>query len=38
MVNELRAHKQPCPSTVWLVDVNNEILAHLEEAFQTTTP
>jgi O-acetyl-ADP-ribose deacetylase (regulator of RNase III) len=38
MVNELRAHKQPHPSTVWLVDVNEEILAHLEEALQTTTP
>ena len=38
MVNELRAHKQPRPSTVWLVDANDEILAHLEEALQTTTP
>jgi O-acetyl-ADP-ribose deacetylase len=38
MVNELRAHKQPRPSTVWLVDVNDDILAHLEEALQTTTP
>ena len=38
MVNELRAHRQPRPSTVWLVDVNEQILAHLEEALQTTTP
>jgi len=38
MVNELRAHKQPHPSTVWLVDLNDQILAHLEEALQTTAP
>lgn len=38
MVNELRAHKQPQPSTVWLVDLNDQILAHLEEALQTTAP
>jgi O-acetyl-ADP-ribose deacetylase len=38
MVNELRAHKQPNPVTVWLVDTNEAILAHLEEALQTTTP
>ena len=38
MVNELRAHKQPHPSTVWLVDLSDRILAHLEEALLTTTP
>lgn len=38
MINELRAHKQPNPVTVWLVDTNEAILAHLEEALQTTTP
>jgi O-acetyl-ADP-ribose deacetylase (regulator of RNase III) len=38
MVNELRAHRQPNPSTVWLVDTNDQILAHLEEALQTTAP
>jgi O-acetyl-ADP-ribose deacetylase (regulator of RNase III) len=38
MVNELRAHKQPNPATVWLVDLNDEVLANLEEALRTTTP
>ena len=38
MVNELRAHRQPHPSTVWLVDLNDEVLAHLEDALLTTTP
>ncbi|MBN2574093.1 MAG: macro domain-containing protein [Deltaproteobacteria bacterium] len=38
MVNELRAHKQPHPATVWLVDLSDQILAHLEEALLTTTP
>jgi O-acetyl-ADP-ribose deacetylase len=38
MVNELRAHRQATPSTVWLVDTNDQILAHLEEALQTTSP
>ena len=38
MVNELRAHRQANPSTVWLVDTNDQILAHLEEALQTTSP
>jgi O-acetyl-ADP-ribose deacetylase (regulator of RNase III) len=38
MVNELRAHRQPNPATVWLVDNNEKILVHLEEALQTTTP
>ncbi len=38
MVNELRAHRQPQPATVWLVDVSDEVLAHLEEALLSTTP
>ena len=38
MGNELRAHRQANPSTVWLVDTNDQILAHLEEALQTTAP
>ncbi len=38
MVNELRAHKQPHPTTVWLVDLSDQVLAHLEEALLTTTP
>jgi O-acetyl-ADP-ribose deacetylase (regulator of RNase III) len=38
MVNELRAHKQPNPATVWLVDLNDEVLSNLEEALRTTTP
>lgn len=38
MVNELRAHRQLNPATVWLVDTNEKILVHLEEALQTTTP
>ena len=38
MVNELRAHKQPNPATVWLVDLNDDVLAYLEETLQTTAP
>jgi O-acetyl-ADP-ribose deacetylase (regulator of RNase III) len=38
MVNELRAHKQANPATVWLVDTSDQILGHLEEALLTTTP
>jgi O-acetyl-ADP-ribose deacetylase (regulator of RNase III) len=38
MVNELRAHKQSHPATVWLVDTSDQVLAHLEEALLTTTP
>jgi O-acetyl-ADP-ribose deacetylase (regulator of RNase III) len=38
MVNELRAHKQPNPTTVWLVDLNDDILAYLEETLQATSP
>jgi O-acetyl-ADP-ribose deacetylase (regulator of RNase III) len=35
MVDELRAHRQPKPVTVYLVDINDEILACLEEAFRS---
>ena len=34
IVDELRAHRQPKPTTVYLVDLNSEILAHLEEALR----
>jgi O-acetyl-ADP-ribose deacetylase (regulator of RNase III) len=34
MVDELRAHRQPKPSTVYLVDIDDEILMCLEEALR----
>ena len=34
MVDELRAHRQPKPSTVYLVDIDDEILLCLEEALR----
>jgi O-acetyl-ADP-ribose deacetylase (regulator of RNase III) len=34
IVDELRAHRQPKPTTVYLVDLNSEILSHLEEALR----
>jgi O-acetyl-ADP-ribose deacetylase len=34
IVDELRAHRQPKPATVYLVDLNQEILSHLEEALR----
>ena len=34
IVDELRAHRQPKPTTVYLVDLNDEILMHLEEALR----
>lgn len=34
IVDELRAHRQPKPSTVYLVDLNEEILFCLEEALR----
>jgi O-acetyl-ADP-ribose deacetylase (regulator of RNase III) len=34
IVDELRAHRQPKPTTVYLVDLNDEILSHLEEALR----
>jgi O-acetyl-ADP-ribose deacetylase len=37
MVDELRAHRQPKPSTVYLVDINDEILLSFEEALRLAT-
>ncbi|HEX7598678.1 MAG TPA: macro domain-containing protein [Polyangia bacterium] len=37
MVDELRAHRQPKPTTVYLVDTNDEILACLETALRSAT-
>ena len=37
MVDELRAHRQPKPTTVYLVDLNDEILLCLEEALRLAT-
>src|SRR6267154_465448 len=34
MVDELRAHRQPKPATVYLVDIDDEILMCLEEALR----
>jgi O-acetyl-ADP-ribose deacetylase len=34
MVDELHAHRQPKPSTVYLVDIDDEILMCLEEALR----
>ena len=37
IVDELRAHRQPKPGTVYLVDLNEEILFCLEEALRVAT-
>jgi O-acetyl-ADP-ribose deacetylase len=37
MVDELRAHRQPKPATVYLVDLNENMLRHLEEALRLAT-
>jgi O-acetyl-ADP-ribose deacetylase len=37
IVDELRAHRQPKPSTVYLVDLNDDYLACLEEAWRSAT-
>lgn len=34
MVDELRAHRMPKPGTVWLVDLNEQLLMCLEEALR----
>ena len=34
LVDELRAHRQPKPTTVYLVDIDDEILMCLEEALR----
>jgi O-acetyl-ADP-ribose deacetylase (regulator of RNase III) len=37
IVDELRAHRQPKPTTVYLVDLNEEILQCLEDALKLAT-
>ena len=37
MVDEMRAHRQPKPSTVYVVDINDDFLACLEEAWRSAT-
>jgi O-acetyl-ADP-ribose deacetylase (regulator of RNase III) len=37
IVDELRAHRQPKPATVYLVDLNDNILRCLEEALRLAT-
>jgi O-acetyl-ADP-ribose deacetylase (regulator of RNase III) len=37
MADELRAHRQPKPTTVYLVDTNEKILACLEAALRSAT-
>jgi O-acetyl-ADP-ribose deacetylase len=37
IVDELRAHRQPKPTTVYLVDLNDTILRCLEEALRLAT-
>src|SRR2546421_3336079 len=37
MVDELRAHRQPKPTTVYLVDLRDEVLTNLEEALRVAS-
>jgi O-acetyl-ADP-ribose deacetylase (regulator of RNase III) len=37
IVDELRAHRQPKPTTIYLVDLNDDILRCLEEALRLAT-
>jgi O-acetyl-ADP-ribose deacetylase (regulator of RNase III) len=37
MVDELRAHRQPKPTTVYLVDLRDEILLNLEDALRVAS-
>jgi O-acetyl-ADP-ribose deacetylase (regulator of RNase III) len=37
MVDELRAHRQPKPATVYLVDLRDEILLNLEDALRVAS-
>jgi O-acetyl-ADP-ribose deacetylase (regulator of RNase III) len=37
MIDELRAHRQAKPATVYLVDLNENILRHFEEALRLAT-
>ena len=34
IVEEVRAHRRPCPETIYLVDQNDEMIAALEEALR----
>ena len=34
IVEEVRAHRRPCPETIYLVDTNEIMLANLEEALR----
>jgi O-acetyl-ADP-ribose deacetylase (regulator of RNase III) len=34
IVEEIRAHRRPCPETIYLVDTNDEMVAALEEALR----
>src|SRR5580692_10689569 len=34
IVEEIRAHRRPCPETIYLVDQNDEMIAALEEALR----
>lgn len=37
MADELRAHRMPFPSTVWVVDTNEEVIQCVEEALEIAT-
>jgi len=34
IVEEIRAHRRPCPETIYLVDMNDQMVAALEEALR----
>jgi O-acetyl-ADP-ribose deacetylase (regulator of RNase III) len=34
IVEEIRAHRRPCPETIYLVDTNEDMIAALEEALR----
>lgn len=34
IVEEIRAHRRPCPETIYLVDMNDHMIAALEEALR----
>jgi hypothetical protein len=34
IVEEIRAHRRPCPETIYLVDSNELMIAALEEALR----
>jgi O-acetyl-ADP-ribose deacetylase len=34
IVEEIRAHRRPCPETIYLVDMNDEMVAALEDALR----